>query len=65
MMIAFTTSHGEPGQDTPSANEDVAKLRLRLNQFSLPELVSKGLVEWKKNDNIVTEGDQFDEKRLE
>jgi len=65
MMSDFTASHGEPGQNTPSANEDVAKLRLRLNQFSLPELVSKGLVEWKKNDNIVTEGYQFDEKRLE
>jgi len=64
-MSDFTASHGEPGQNTPSANEDVAKLRLRLNQFSLPELVSKGLVEWKKNDNIVTEGYQFDEKRLE
>ena len=64
-MSDFTASHAEPGQDTPSANEDVAKLRLQLNKFSLPELVSKGLVEWKKNDNIVTEGYQFDEKRLE
>jgi len=65
MMNDFTSSHGELGQDTPSANEGVGKLRLHLNQFSLPELVSKGLVEWEKADNIVTEGPQFGEKRLE
>jgi len=64
-MSDFTASHAEPGQDTPSANEDVAKLRLQLNKFSLPELVSKGLVEWEKDDNIVTKGPQFDEKRSE
>ena len=64
-MSDFTVSHGEPGQDTPSANEDVAKLRLQLNQFLLSELVSKELVEWEKDDNIVTKGPQFDEKRLE
>jgi hypothetical protein len=64
-MSDFTASHGETGRNTPSANEDVAKLRLQLNQFSLSELVSKGLVEWEKDDNIVTKGPQFDEKRLE
>jgi len=64
-MSNFTASHEEPGQDTPSANEDVAKLRLQLNQFLLSELVSKELVEWEKDDNTVTKGPQFDEKRLE
>ena len=51
--------------DPPSANEDVAKLRLQLRHFSLPELESKGLVEWDKDEGLVTKGSQFDKERLE
>jgi hypothetical protein len=37
----------------PSADEDVAKLRLQLNQKSLEELVRQGLVEWDKKKTML------------
>ena len=48
----------------PSADEDVAKLRLQLNQKSLEELMRQGLVEWdKKKNNVVKKGPNFNSGR--
>ena len=44
-MNNSTAPHDVLGDDPESANEEVAKLRLQLKEFSLPELVNKGLVE--------------------
>ncbi len=49
--------------DPPSADEDVAKLRLRLSDLSLSELEQEGLVNWNRDEHIVTKGPHFDEKR--
>jgi len=64
-MSDSTAPHDVLGNDPPSANEDVAKLRLQLKHFSLPELESKRLVEWDKDEHLVTKGPQFDKDRLE
>ena len=47
----------------PSADEEVAKLRLQLNQKSLQELVRQGVVEWDRENNIVEKGPNFDSGR--
>lgn len=65
VMSDSTAPYDVLGNDPPSANEDVAKLRLQLKHFSLPELESKGLVEWDKDEHLVTKGPQFDKERLE
>lgn len=49
--------------DPPSADEDVAKLRLQLSNRSLLELEQEGLVNWNRDEHIVTKGPHFDEKR--
>lgn len=51
--------------DPPSAAEDVAKLRLQLCHFSLSELEEEGLVNWDRDNHIVTKGPHFDKKRPE
>lgn len=51
--------------DPPSANEEVAKLRLQLSDWSLSELEQEGLVNWKRDEYIVTKGPRFEEKRPE
>lgn len=51
--------------DPPSADEEVAKLRLQLSNFSLLELEQEGLVNWNRDEHVVTKGPQFDEKRPE
>jgi hypothetical protein len=52
-------SHDDP----PSADEDVAKLRLQLSDLHLRELEQEGLVTWHRDEHIVTKGPDFDEKR--
>ena len=46
--------------DPPSANEEVAKLRLRLSHLSLSELEKEGLVVLDRNENVVRKGENFD-----
>ena len=46
--------------DLPSANEEVAKLRLQLNDLSLSELEDEGLVVLDRNENVVRKGENFD-----
>ena len=46
--------------DLPSANEEVAKLRLRLSHLSLSELEKEGLVVLDRNENVVRKGENFD-----
>jgi len=65
VMSDSTAPHDVLGNDPPSANEDVAKLRLKLKYLSLPELESKGLVEWDKEKQLITKGPQFAKERLE
>lgn len=49
----------------PSGDEDVARLRLKLSHLSLPDLVKRGLVEWDRDDHVVTKGPAFDKELLE
>jgi hypothetical protein len=49
--------------EPPSADEDVAKLRLQLRQKSLEELVDDGLVSWDRENNVVVKGPHFDKGR--
>lgn len=51
--------------DPSSADEDVAKLRLQLSNCSLSDLEREGLVNWNRDEHIVTKGPYFDEKRPE
>ena len=46
--------------DPPSANEDVARLRLVLRKTSLSTLEEHGLVTHDRDENIVRKGPQFD-----
>jgi hypothetical protein len=54
-----------PRDDPPSANEEVAKLRLQLNHLNLEELEEEGLVTWDREKNKVTKGPKFDERYIE
>lgn len=51
--------------DPPSADEDVARLRLRLRHRSLIELEHEGLLEWDREEHVVRKGPEFDSGRLE
>lgn len=51
--------------DPPSADEVVAKLRLKLRHLSVVELVEEELVKWDGDEHVVTKGPKFDEKRPE
>lgn len=46
----------------PSADEDVARLRLDLRDRSLSELEAEGLLRWDREEHIVTKGPRFDAK---
>ncbi|RBI60602.1 hypothetical protein DMJ13_16540 [halophilic archaeon] len=46
--------------DPPSANEDVARLRLELRRTDLSTLVDRGILTWDQEANIVRKGPQFD-----
>jgi hypothetical protein len=50
------------GNDPPSANEDVAKLRLELNHLSVEELEKEGLVRYDRDEHIVKKGSKFHDK---
>ena len=63
-MIENTTPEDAPGDDPPSTDEGVAKLRLQLSHLTLEELEEEGLVRWDKDDQIVRKGPKFDEKNL-
>ena len=56
---------GVPREEPPSADEDVAKLRLQLKALSLEELEEKGGVRWDRTENIVQKGENFDKKSTE
>ena len=47
--------------DPPSADEEVAKLRLRLRHLSLEQLEDEGLVRWDRDEHVVRKGPRFDE----
>jgi hypothetical protein len=51
--------------DPPSANEEVAKLRLKLSHLSLSELEDEGLVVLDRNENVVRKGENFDSMLFE
>lgn len=55
--------NGGRRDDPPSADEDVAKLRLVLRHLSLSELERAGLVRWDRDEHIVRKGPCFDDKR--
>lgn len=44
----------------PSANEDVARLRLWLCHLSLRELETQGVLDWDRDENLVKKGRYFD-----
>ncbi|MFC6941513.1 hypothetical protein ACFQE8_16325 [Salinirubellus sp. GCM10025818] len=50
--------------DPVSANEDVARLRLQLKDYSLEQLEAIGLVEWDREANIVRKGQYFGDKKF-
>jgi len=52
-----------PNLPPPSADVDVAKLRLELNEKSLEELVEAGVVKWDREENVVKKGPHFDKER--
>jgi hypothetical protein len=62
-MCNTTYPKAKLGNDPPSADEDVAKLRLQRSDLSLSELEQKGLVSWNRDEHIVTKGPHLDEKR--
>ena len=47
-------------EHTPSASEEVAKIRLELRNLSLEKLEREGLVEWDKDQNVVKGGPNLD-----
>ena len=47
--------------DPPSAEEDVAILRLELRHFSLSELVEERIVNLDRDNHVVRKGPKFDE----
>jgi hypothetical protein len=49
--------------DLPSANEDVAKLRLKLRHHSLEELEETGLVRLDRQEQTVKKGPKFNDKK--
>ena len=49
--------------DLPSANEDVAKLRLELRHHSLEELEETGLVRLDRQEQTVKKGPKFNDKK--
>jgi len=51
--------------DLPSANEEVAKLRLQLSHLPPSELEDGGLVVLDKNANVVRKGENFDPTLVE
>ncbi|NKE37759.1 MULTISPECIES: hypothetical protein [Natronococcus] len=64
-MNKNNTPEDELRTDPPSANEDVAKLRLQLSHYSLSELEQEGLVRYDRDEQIVKKGPRFDEKKSE
>lgn len=61
-MIESNTPEDAPRNDPPSADEDVAKLRLQLSHFTLSALEQEGIVRWDRDQHIVTKGPYFGEK---
>ena len=58
-------NRSETSHDPPSANVDVAKLRLELRHRPLTELEDEGVVRWDGDDDVVRKGPAFEEKRRE
>ena len=50
---------GRVHDDPPSADEDVAKLRLQLRHLSLEQLEERGLVRWERDEHVVRKGPRF------
>ncbi|WP_227380834.1 hypothetical protein [Haladaptatus halobius] len=46
--------------DPPSADEDVARLRLKLRHTNLSTFVEHGFLTWDHNENLVKKGPRFD-----
>jgi len=51
----------ESRDDLPSACEEVARLRLRLSNHSLTELVAKDVLERDGDDHVARKGERFTE----
>ena len=62
-MTDHTSSVDVPRFNPPSVSVDVAKLRLKLNQKSLEELVEDGVVKWDRQRNVVMKRPSFDKER--
>jgi len=58
-------TENEPQNHPPSADKEVASLRLRLRHLSLSQLEEKELVGWDKSENIVKKGPKFNEETPE
>jgi len=58
-----TSSVDVPCSNPPSADVDVAKLRLELNEKSLEELVEDGVLRWNPERGVIMKGPSFDEER--
>ena len=64
-MRGRKSSETAPRDEPPSADEEVAKLRLKLSRVPLAEVEEKGLVIWDRNQHIVRRGPNFDSVRSE
>ncbi len=64
-MIGKNQSENVLYNDPPSADEDVAKLRLQLSHLSLTELEREEVVNWDRDEHVVRKGPRFDEKWTE
>jgi len=61
-MTGSNTTEVTAGKDLPSADEDVAKLRLELRHRSLEELEEAGLVRRDPDEGVVKKGPRFDDR---
>lgn len=61
VMAESDIPENAPHNDPPSANEDVAKLRLQLSHLTLSKLEEEGLVRWDKDEHVVRKGLHFNE----
>lgn len=62
-MVESSPSTDLPLDDPPSADEDVAQLRLQLRDRTLAKLEADGLVVYDRENHVVKKGPAFENKR--
>jgi hypothetical protein len=63
MMVKTGHPADRGHESSPSADEEVARLRLQLNDFSCEELEEKGLLTHDQEEMVVRKGPRFEEDR--